>query len=126
MSPARASSPLERVREHDDRPHPFSTADHRFHPLGAQPFRQGRPTRSRRGVRVEGVDSLVFLRVELDTHGSQGTIAGRVDLDETALTIEKDQAARSALRETPKARLKQVMLEADLPGSQVRLDAACR
>src|SRR2546425_11666746 len=35
-------------------------------------------------------------------------------------------AARSALRETPKARLQQVMLESDLPGSQVRLDAACR
>src|SRR5438132_13762849 len=124
MSPAWASSRLERVREHDDRPHPFSAADHRFHPLGAQPFRQGRPTRSRRGVRVEGVDSLAFLRVELDTHGSQGTIAGRVDLDETALTIEKDQAALRALRETPKARLQQVMLQSDLTGCQVLQHAA--
>ena len=125
-SDARARSPLQRVHEDDDRPHPFSAANHRFHPLGAQPIRQRRPAGTQRGVSVERVDSLVLSRVELDAHGRQGAIAGRVDLDEAALTVEEDQTARRRLRETSQARLQQVVLESHLPLAQACLDAASR
>src|SRR3989475_7336640 len=75
MDSTPAGSPLERVREHDDRPHSLSTADHRFHPLWAQPLRQRCSTCSHRGVSVERVDSLVISRVELNAHGREGTTA---------------------------------------------------
>ncbi len=126
MDSTRAGSPLERVREHDDRPHSLSTADHRFHPLWAEPLRQRCSTCSHRGVGVERVDSLVISRVELNAHGREGTTASRVDLDETTLAVEEEQAARRGLHEASQACLQEVVPESHLSRRQARFDAACR